>query len=870
MPRLMVCGSLVLALLCSAPVRAQVAPQTLQLGKPLERELAAGRTDAYLVRLSANQIAHVVVEQKGVDLVLSVLAPDGTPLFSVDSPNGSRGDESAVVAARQAGAYRLEVRALTASAAGHYAIRLDRFIPDVEYQTERLAALGRLWGAVKFFHPFLAYKEIDWDGALVKAIPAVKAARTPSEYRLAISGMLDALADPATTAETTSVDARTGPPPTPPAKDSSYFRAVDDFVVVDVIGWVRASAGSLGPASMGQAPMLPEIAKAKGIVLDCRSGEPSQGAVPVFFLNTFLNGLLPTVLESTVPLGTERYRLHTGYAPQQGNSSGGYSSSLVTQTPGALVGVAKEKKPLAVLIDERTPDISAFLSGAQSAGAAIVRVGKAGTSEGARTTQVPMPDGVRVTLRVADLVYPAGGSTFQPDVLLTNEAGAGEGGIRAAIDASRQPARERKAAATAPVLVGQKDNPYPSMPFPSEEYRLLALFRYWNVINYFFPYKHLLDRPWSTVLTDFIPRFMANTSTLDYQTTIAEMVVRMQDSHGSARGLQALNDHLGAFAPPVRLASAGGALAVVEVFDSPGGEASVGLARGDVILAIEGAPVAERLAALSRLRALSTPQAAYAFVYPAMLRGAKDSQVIVRAQGIDGAVRDVTLTRSRPLASVSAMLPRKAPIYEVMPNGYGYIDLARLPNAEAHKALDAVLKTPAIVFDMRGYPNGTAWPLAPRLSPRTDITAALFRRPLQSGLELDSSDLGGGAPDYSFAQKLPPAAGTIYQGKVVMLINEFAISQSEHTCLFFESATDVTFVGSPTNGANGDVTTLVLPGGIYVGFTGHDVRHADGRQLQRVGIQPHIKVEPTPKGISEGRDEVLEAAVKHLDGVLKK
>ena len=207
----------------------------------------------------------------------------------------------------------------------------------------------------------------------------------------------------------------------------SYFRAVDEFVVVDVIGWVRASAGSLGPASLGQAPMLPEIAKAKGIVLDCRSGEPSQGAVPVLFLNTFLNGLLPTVLETTVPLGTERYRLHTGYAPQQGNSSGGYSSSLVTQTPGALVGVAKEKKPLAVLIDERTPDISGFLSGAQSTGAAIVHVGKAGTSEGARTTQVPMPDGVRVTAQGCGSGI-CRSLTLQPDVLLTNEAGAGVAG----------------------------------------------------------------------------------------------------------------------------------------------------------------------------------------------------------------------------------------------------------------------------------------------------------------------------------------------------------------------------------------------------------------------------------------------------------
>jgi C-terminal processing protease CtpA/Prc len=53
---------------------------------------------------------------------------------------------------------------------------------------------------------------------------------------------------------------------------------------------------------------------------------------------------------------------------------------------------------------------------------------------------------------------------------------------------------------------------------------------------------------------------------------------------------------------------------------------------------------------------------------------------------------------------------------------------------------------------------------------------------------------------------------------------------------------------------------LTLPGDIVVYFTGHDVRHADGRQLQRVGLVPHIEVRPTIKGIREGRDEVLDRA----------
>jgi hypothetical protein len=55
-----------------------------------------------------------------------------------------------------------------------------------------------------------------------------------------------------------------------------------------------------------------------------------------------------------------------------------------------------------------------------------------------------------------------------------------------------------------------------------------------------------------------------------------------------------------------------------------------------------------------------------------------------------------------------------------------------------------------------------------------------------------------------------------------------------------------------------------LPGGLVVGFTGYDVRHVDGRQLQRVGLVPHIQVRPTLAGIREGQDEVLARALRYL------
>ena len=65
-------------------------------------------------------------------------------------------------------------------------------------------------------------------------------------------------------------------------------------------------------------------------------------------------------------------------------------------------------------------------------------------------------------------------------------------------------------------------------------------------------------------------------------------------------------------------------------------------------------------------------------------------------------------------------------------------------------------------------------------------------------------------------------------------------------------------------GANGTVTTVTLPGALRAYFTGGGIRHADGRQLQRVGLQPHIRVRPTAEGLAEGRDEVLEEAISFL------
>jgi C-terminal processing protease CtpA/Prc len=64
-------------------------------------------------------------------------------------------------------------------------------------------------------------------------------------------------------------------------------------------------------------------------------------------------------------------------------------------------------------------------------------------------------------------------------------------------------------------------------------------------------------------------------------------------------------------------------------------------------------------------------------------------------------------------------------------------------------------------------------------------------------------------------------------------------------------------------------TTLSVPGGIAIGFSGQSVRFPDGKQLQRVGLNPDVEIKPAIKGIQEGRDEVLDRAIQYLHEIDK-
>jgi len=105
-----------------------------------------------------------------------------------------------------------------------------------------------------------------------------------------------------------------------------------------------------------------------------------------------------------------------------------------------------------------------------------------------------------------------------------------------------------------------------------------------------------------------------------------------------------------------------------------------------------------------------------------------------------------------------------------------------------------------------------------------------------------------------------------YVGKIVILADETSISQAEYTSMTFRAAHGAIVVGRQTAGADGNVSPFELPGGLRSMISGIGVFYPDKRPTQRIGIVPNVEVKPTIAGIREGRDEVLEEALRKILG----
>src|SRR3989442_523912 len=102
-------------------------PRVLQAEVPIERALTPADTHAYLLSLDAGQSAHVLIEQRGIDVLASLAGASAQATSEFESENEVL---SFWIVAEEPGGFRLTVRALnTWAAPGRYEIRVQEVRP---------------------------------------------------------------------------------------------------------------------------------------------------------------------------------------------------------------------------------------------------------------------------------------------------------------------------------------------------------------------------------------------------------------------------------------------------------------------------------------------------------------------------------------------------------------------------------------------------------------------------------------------------------------------------------------------------------------------------------------------------------------------
>lgn len=399
-----------------------------------------------------------------------------------------------------------------------------------------------------------------------------------------------------------------------------------------------------------------------------------------------------------------------------------------------------------------------------------------------------------------------------------------------------------------------EENNYDENYYPETPYRLLALARIWSAVEFFFPFKkERITKGWSTVLKQQIPVFINTKDTLDYYKSIGTTIYELNDSHSAVithtKNYNALGDKVlpisfffieeKAFIVPRR-----------KIINAT--ENKDRLEYGDILLSIDGKSIDDLMHEYSSFKSGSNKLSKNRWVSVDLLRGWNDVAEVKVVR--DNEIKILKLKRyADPKYEPSKEKPKT---WELIDDNIGFIPLQNTDVNELYKAFKRMKNTQALILDLR---HGRHESL------NLDILADYFSTENKRFMyyEYISKDIPGrfieSNSPFFFVGKKQKAK---YKGKLIFLINESLQSAAETFVAAMKTFPNVTLVGSPTSGTNGEATLVTLPGGFNFRMTSAMIHYPDGSPSVGDGIQPDILVKPTIEGIKNRKDEVLEKAIE--------
>ena len=407
-----------------------------------------------------------------------------------------------------------------------------------------------------------------------------------------------------------------------------------------------------------------------------------------------------------------------------------------------------------------------------------------------------------------------------------------------------------------------------------------GLIHFWNKVLFYFPYIKLMDKDWKDVLYDNFDLFINIRSKEQYYHRLELLAAYLDDSHGKVfvPSIWRSSTNTGVWQSfPVAVELLNSQLIVSHIADKP---ELKGLSIGDTITQINSTNQKAYLDEISsKIIASNETDSTKALAeklmgqYPltigdsTLLLRVNDNDFLVRSEPIHDSVFNKYLQREFKPAAL------ESPIQSI-DSSIAYINLVVLDGKTVHRGFKNYRNKEYLILDLRGYPpNSLGVFLARNLSKKAKPVVSLYHPEYHFPGFFSKF---GKTMKYYFSNyldflfwtlnlgkgKTMPTLRKPYEGQLVVLINEHAISWSETIAMIIKTYhPNVTFIGRPTNGANGDVTRFPLPYNVSVSMSGLYWEYASGEQLQRIGIVPDVLIDLSYDEVINREDIILKEAI---------
>lgn len=394
---------------------------------------------------------------------------------------------------------------------------------------------------------------------------------------------------------------------------------------------------------------------------------------------------------------------------------------------------------------------------------------------------------------------------------------------------------------------------YPHVSLDDVGFRLLGVFRYWNIIQYYSPYRYLVQDKWDRVLEESIADMIEARTESDVSKALLRLFANTGDSHGMIfQNKMSLSDFYGRRIVPATVGFIEQKAVVLSLPEDDRLDKSKGLQVGDVIQSLNGTSVEERVNFYRPYTAASNEDGLRRNIARHLLC---DNDTIVKIEINRNGHDTIILAVTYPVGQIAVGSPKKDSVFRLLDNNIGYVDHGLLTKADLPGLWNKIKACQGLVIDMRNYPKDFLVFDFARFLLDNKRPFAKFTRST-----IDSAGTFRFTPNITVDSENPEFFG----GPIVILVNETTQSSSEYHAMAYQQAPRAWTMGSQTAGADGNVALVQLPFDYKVLMTSLGVYYPDGGETQQVGIRIDQKVKPTLNGIRAGRDELLEKAIEYI------